>query len=147
MNWTGGRLHLHIKANTNEQVRKQKQHFAKARQEIQHPASTPHPVFSILGEFQSVANFTTSNLKHDYHRSTADARLGQSEPLSSSLTGDNPRIRESPVARLQDLRQGLHTLYRPSLTSVAGPNPNKTATQSTPLSSIFLPGQTGLVSQ
>lgn len=146
MNWTGGRLNRHIKANANERVRLQKQHFAKARQEIQYPSSATQPTFSILGQYQSAPSLTTSDFKHAHHRITSHARLGQSEILNPALIGANPRIRGSDqVASPQDLRQGLHTLSCPSLTCATGSN--KTTTLSTTLSMIFLPVQTGLVSQ
>jgi hypothetical protein len=35
MNWTGGRLQRHSKANANATLKAQKQHFAKARLQLQ----------------------------------------------------------------------------------------------------------------
>src|SRR5271154_5310690 len=49
MNWVGGKLHRHSKANANAVVKTQKQHFAKARLEAQSGIAAPSPpAFSIL---------------------------------------------------------------------------------------------------
>lgn len=48
MNWTGGRLQRHSKANANTSLKRQRQHFAKARlhQQNGQPFSTALRAFS-----------------------------------------------------------------------------------------------------
>lgn len=46
MNWTGGRLQRHSKANTNATLKAQKQHFAKARLQQHNGQSMPSPLSS-----------------------------------------------------------------------------------------------------
>jgi len=49
MNWTGGRLQRHSKANANPQLKAQRQHFARARVQLQSGRSVPAPLsFSIV---------------------------------------------------------------------------------------------------
>ena len=48
MNWTGGRLHRHSKANANVLVKTQKQHFARARLQLQIGRPAPSLTFAIL---------------------------------------------------------------------------------------------------
>ena len=49
MNWTGGHLHRHSKANAKVLFKTQKQHFAKARQQSRSGRNAPSPfAFSIL---------------------------------------------------------------------------------------------------
>jgi hypothetical protein len=44
MNWTGGRLQRHSKANANATLKAQKQHFAKARLQQQNGRPEPSPL-------------------------------------------------------------------------------------------------------
>jgi hypothetical protein len=146
MNWTGGRLHRHIKANTNEQVKTQKHHFAKARQEVQQPRSIPQPTLSILGQFQPAPTSTASNPNHEFNGITSNARVGFSKARDAVPVGGNSRVQGSNLAAsIQDPRQALHTLSRASLTCAAGRT--KKPTLSSTLSMTFLPVQIGLVSQ
>lgn len=146
MNWTGGRLHRHIKANTNEQVKTQKHHFAKARQETQYPRSIPQPTFSILGQFQSAPASTRSDPNHDFNGITSNARVGLSKVRDAVLVTGDSRVQGSNLtASIRDPRQALHTFSCPSLTCAAGRTQKQTL--STTSSMTFLTGQIGLVSQ
>lgn len=144
MNWTGGRLHRHIKANTNEQVKTQKHHFAKARQEVQQPCSNPQPTLSILGKFQSAPTLTSSNPNRDSNGITDNARVGLSKVRDGVVVGGKSIVQGSNLAAsIQDPRQALHTVFCASLTSTA--DRSKKPTLSTTLSMTFLPVRIGLV--
>lgn len=52
MNWTGGHLHRHSKANSNTLLKSQKRHFAKARLRAQNTSSPSRPLISIHAQHQ-----------------------------------------------------------------------------------------------
>ena len=80
MNWTGGKLHRHSKANANPLARAQKQHFARARLQAQRPRpARPSLNFSFVG-----------NPAVPSHHHTERERASQPGPLESPSKRSRP---------------------------------------------------------
>ncbi|KAJ9605484.1 hypothetical protein H2200_010141 [Cladophialophora chaetospira] len=88
MNWTGGSLQRHSKANADALVKKQKQHFAKTRLRVQSQHFRPPS--------------SASSLLNDLTRDSLPKKSGSSRPPPQSLAQANVSDRQhntSPVVR------------------------------------------------
>lgn len=91
MNWVGGRLQRHSKASKNEVLQRQKQHFAKLRQQLQkgsEPSSNPfHPGWS-------------TGIRDDMSTGLADMSRGKSQrPSQKSQRKLEDFDNTAPMAR------------------------------------------------
>ena len=117
MNWTGGKLHRHSKANANPLSKAQKQHFAKARLQCEndHTADAtsgvhiPHNIhlslshINILGERPGPPNQHFKHVRPEY--STEEQTRRESIPLSARERQRESRSIEPET--LDDVRRNL----------------------------------------
>lgn len=137
MNWTGGRLHRHIKANTNAQVKTQKHHFAKARQDVRRTRVAPRPNFSILRDFQTASTRESGVSGCEPESTTSNPCVRVSKVKDPTLVGERSRNQKPHL----NSRQGLTHPSQTRLTHAAGRV--TTTTLSTTSSTTCSPVQTG----
>ena len=126
MNWTGGRLKRHSKANGNQLLKSQKQYFAKARQQLQNgPGAAPPSRFSLFeGLLPSDGYRTFGHTPLDpRHPSRAlkgpnrqNPSSSEREPRSSNVLSANNGVSEpiSPVRRESKSAQILKSREEPN---------------------------------
>jgi hypothetical protein len=105
MNWTGGSLQRHSKANANPVVKRQKEHFAKARlrsRPLQTQANTPGlPACRSTAPFVIQLRQSTSEPSIDANSRHPNYVHDSQPPPKASLTGTrSPGA--SPDGALQD---------------------------------------------
>lgn len=99
MNWTGGRLHQHSKVDKSSTLYRQKQHFARVRQQFQEPDQAPTPFRpSFLGS-DGMSPIQQSRL--DDFRTTGPlakrlASMSSRESASAPMT----ELRDADIARM-----------------------------------------------
>ena len=113
MNWTGGKLHRHSKANADDVAKRQKQYFAKARQRL---ASNRAP--HVPSDIQEAADLNLS-LKHFELGSPSRRKASHSTVLSrgqsdcrQSLNENNPSSKSSQL-RADSTKRHDHQPSRP----------------------------------
>ena len=95
MNWTGGRLQRHSKANANPALKKQRHYFAKARLRLQNGNAPPSPPsLSIFKGFDPAApTVNTDNI----HRSEPPERIAiDSKGVDRPHTRDRDPLERQP---------------------------------------------------
>jgi hypothetical protein len=91
MNWTGGRLSRYSKANKSDALQRQRQYFARARQQVKRAISTSHPLFrpewtsGAIGQEQlhNTHKRASASIQHKYKRHKEQQSLNEFEPTTA----------------------------------------------------------------
>lgn len=144
MNWTGGRLQRHSKANANAVVKKQRQHFARARLQLQNGQKYERPSqpsiygprygfdHSGLGPFEQ-NDVSLGRRPPGYPRQRSDhLDHGEAKPAASDLKRVFPIHKDGHKRRISnghnvgpatwDQNQLIHGRDRPSPEDSSNPN-------------------------
>ncbi|KIV97740.1 hypothetical protein PV10_01450 [Exophiala mesophila] len=106
MNWTGGHLNRHSKANSNTLLKSQKRHFAKARLREQGTSSPSRSSFSIHAQHQPALPINQRGTSKHIRKLHAELdKLPQSK-IQSIL---QPKFRGNPTTNLPSERQPQHS--------------------------------------